>query len=415
MIRAACTIVSFNYLHFARTLCDSFIRLHPGCKFYVLLVDRLPDGFDATQENFELVLVEDLEIPDFAQIAFKYGILELNTNVKPTFLKKLFSQGIDQLIYFDPDILIYSKVDLIYEALNASSIVLTPHCTSSNEKSPYAEVLLLLNGAYNLGFIALSKGTESARFLDWWENKCLTLGYEERWAGLFVDQKWINLVPCYFDSVLILKHSGCNVAYWNLHERKIEKSLSSWVVNGDTPLLFFHFSGISIGGGNRISKHTDQFDLVSRPDLAELFADYRERLARNAIPDLGSYRYAYGYFDNGEFINKLQRAAFSANLDRFGSADPFCASGPFYTWARRRHLQSREDTVGKFGRKAYSKADFRVRLINSVLRLALRLLGADRYTILMKYMEFASLLRNQKDIFDANHGESNSIRESLGQ
>jgi hypothetical protein len=398
MIRAACTIVSFNYLHFARTLCDSFLGLHPDYKFYVLLVDRVPEGFDPSQENFELVPVEDLGIPDFAQVAFKYSILELNTNVKPTFLKRLFAQGVDQLIYFDPDILIYSKVDLIYAALNTHSIVLTPHCTSPNENSPYAEVLLLLNGTYNLGFIALSKSAESARFLDWWEQRCLTLGYEERWAGLFVDQKWINLVPCYFDSVLILKHPGCNVAYWNLHERIIGKSKASWVVNKNTPLLFFHFSGISIDSGDRISKHTDQFDLISRPGLAELFADYRQRLVRNGIPNLVSYRYAFGYYDNGVLINKLQRAAFAANLDNLGSTNPFDATGPFYKWAQRHHLQSRNDSVGKFGRKAYNKADFRVRLINYFLQLALRLLGADRYTILMKYLEFASLLRNQKDI-----------------
>ena len=33
-----------------------------------------------------------------------------------------------------------------------------------------------------------------------------------------------------------------------------------------------------------------------------------------------------------------------------------------------------------------------------MLRLALRLLGADRYTILMKYLGYVSVLRNQKDI-----------------
>ncbi len=399
MIRAACTIVSLNYLPYARTLCDSFLRFHPDYRFYVLLVDRLPDGFDVSHEKFELTLVEDLCIPNFESIAFKYGILELNTNVKPTFLKRILNQGVNQIIYFDPDILICSALDPVYEALATYSIVLTPHCTSPNEDGLYSETLLLGDGVFNLGFLALSRTAETERFLEWWERRCLALGYRERWAGLFVDQKWINLVPCYFDSVHVLKHPGCNVAYWNLHERRLEQNGTSWKVNGGVPLIFFHFSGISIEGGNRISKHTDQFDLTSRPDLVELFTDYRQRLVNNGIRNFTQFRYAFGHFDNGELVNKLQRAAFAANLATFVCASPFDSQGAFYRWSKGRHLQSTQESVERYSRKTYSKADGRIRLVNGMMRLALRLLGADRYTVLMRYLEFASVLRNQKDVF----------------
>jgi hypothetical protein len=169
--------------------------------------------------------------------------------------------------------------------------------------------------------------------------------------------------------------------------------------------VFFHFSGISIDGGSRISKHTDQFDLTSRPDLAELVRYYRQCLISNGIRKVSGYSYAFGQFDNGALVNRLQRAAFAANLDRFGSDNPFNAEGLFYRWARRHHLQSRQDSVGQYGRKAYNKADVRIRLVNTMLRLALRLLGADRYTILMKYLEYASVLRNQKDILSDTHSE----------
>jgi hypothetical protein len=398
MIRAACTIVSLNYLPYARTLCNSFLQFHPSYKFYVLLVDRLPAGFQMSNERFELVMVEDLGIPNFESVAFKYGILELNTNVKPTFLKRILQDGIDHVIYFDPDILICSALDPVYNALASSSIVITPHSTSPNEGDPYAETLLLIDGVFNLGFIAVSKTPETERFLNWWEKRCLTLGYNERWSGLFVDQKWINLLPCYFNSVHVLKHVGCNVAYWNIHERMLGKSESSWTVNQTTPLIFFHFSGISVEGGNRISKHTDQFDLTTRPDLGELFADYRKLLVENGVREFARYRYAFGYFDNGVIVNKLQRAAFAANLQSFAKANPFDSKGHFYRWAGKQHLHNSQDSSEKYGRKAYSKADIRIRFVNTMMRVALRLMGADRYTILMKYLEYASILRNQKDI-----------------
>jgi hypothetical protein len=398
MIRAACTIVSANYLPYARTLCDSFRQFHPDYKFYVLLVDRLSSEYDPSRENFELIPVETLGIPNFPAVAFQYGILELNTNVKPTFLRKIFADGVDQVIYFDPDILVCSPLDVIYDALNRAGIVLTPHCTSPNDERPYAEILLLAAGVFNLGFIAVAKTAESEKFLTWWEQRCLKLGYDERWTGLFVDQKWINFVPCYFDSVHVLKHPGCNVAYWNLHERTLTSRDGSYVVNERAPLLFFHFSGISVDGGDRISKHTDQFDLESRPELVALFGLYRQKLVESGIREVATHRYAFGHFSNGALINKLQRAAFAANLDRFGATDPFDADGPFYRWAKSRHLQSGRDSVGKYGRKAYSKSDPKVRFVNSMMRWMLRVLGADRYTVLMKYLEYASTLRNQRDI-----------------
>ena len=404
MIRAACTIVSFNYLPYARTLCDSYLAFHPNDQFYVLLVDRVPAGFDPSQEKFQLVPVESLGISNFNAVAFKYSILELNTNVKPTFLKKLFNDGAEQVIYFDPDIMVCSPLDPVLEALHENAIVLIPHSTAPNEENVYSEVLLLVAGVFNLGFIALSKSQETERFLNWWERRCLDLAYEERWTGLFVDQKWINLVPCYFDSVYILKHPGCNVAYWNLHERALHKKQGLWTVNGG-PLVFFHFSGIHVDGGDRISKHTDQFDLVSRPELQELFSDYRQRVVENGIRNTSAQPYAFGHFSNGTLVNKLQRAALAANLERFGTSDPFDANGPFYRWAKRRHLQSSQESVGKYGRTTYSASDLRIRAINSLLRWSLRILGADRYTILMKYLESTSVLRNQKDIFEPAHRE----------
>jgi hypothetical protein len=403
MTRGACTIVSSNYLPYARTLCDSYMALHPADEFFVLLVDRIPEGFEAAAERFQLTLVEDLGIANFSSVAFKFGIVELNTNVKPTFMRKLLSQGIDQLIYFDPDILICAPVDPIYEALTTNSIVLTPHCSSPNVGDPYAEVMLLVNGVFNLGFVAVSNTAEAHHFLTWWESRCLAYGYNERWSGLFVDQKWINLVPCYFESVRILKHPGCNVAYWNVHERVLQRAGTSWVVNGAAPLVFFHFSGIYIDSNRRITRHADQFTLDSRPDLEELFLDYRDRLRKNGIDRAPGHQYAFECYSNGVRINKIQRAAYAAHLDKFSGENPFDENGSFYKWAKRSHLQKGEDSVSKFGRNAYTVSDMRIRTINAVLRLALRVLGADRYTILMKYFEYASVLRNQKDVLYASH------------
>ena len=127
MKRVACTIVSANYLHFGWTLAESFLKLHPDDEFHLLLVDRLPEDFTSPDPRVRVLEVEKLGLPAFPSLAFKFDILELNTGVKPSFLKYLISLGADKVVYFDPDIYIFHSIELVYEALESASIVLTPH------------------------------------------------------------------------------------------------------------------------------------------------------------------------------------------------------------------------------------------------------------------------------------------------
>lgn len=399
MTRSGCTIVSFNYLAYARTLCASFLDANPGCNFYVLLVDRLPADFDRSSEQFELITVEELAIPNFLPVAFKYDILELNTNVKPTFLTALLNRGADEVVYLDPDIFVYQDLSPVFDALENHAVVLTPHALSPFP-DPQSEVTLLSAGVFNLGFIAVKNCPEAREFLSWWEVRCLNLAFEEPRTALFVDQKWINLVPCFFESVALLKHKGCNMAYWNLHERKLSRHEEKWFVNGSDPLIFFHFSGISVDGNKRISKYTDEFNLENRPDLRQLFEDYRSKLIEHGIRVTCKGKYAFENFDDGQFINRLTRALYAANLEKFTGEDPFRSSSRFYAWARVRRVFSEKESSKLYTSKSYSKSDLRVRLLQGMLRTALRLLGADKYTMLMKYLSYISILRNQGDVLD---------------
>jgi hypothetical protein len=318
-------------------------------------------------------------------------------------MKRLLAVGVDELIYFDPDILICSSVSFIFDLLQSSSIVVTPHALSPNDTAPAGESILLYSGVFNLGFIAVANTEESLRFLGWWENRCLTEGFVERRNGLFVDQKWINLVPCYYDHVTILKHPGCNVAYWNLHERRITKDGQRWIVNGSAPLVFYHFSGVSVEGGAAISKGHDQFTLESLPVLSELFEFYRAQLLKNGIRELGNLQYAFARYNNGQYINKLQRALYAAHLDAFQSkGNPFQTSNEFYRWVKKEHILSVEDSAGQYNSRTMNASDPKVKVVNSFLRLLLRFCGVDSYTVLMKYFGFISVLRNQKGIFPAS-------------
>lgn len=401
---AACTIVSKNYFAYARTLYYSFKQHNPDAQFFVLLVDENNDDIDFSQEPFEVIEASSLNIPDFKQAAFKFDIMELNTNVKPSFLKYLLKdRGFTKLLYLDPDILIFQELSEVYNQLSTYNIVVTPHCTSPiNDNLRPAEQDFLQSGIFNLGFIGVSNSQEALRFLDWWEQRCLTLGFAEPQMGLFVDQKWVNFAPCFFDKVLILKHHGYNMAYWNLHERSLELKNGQWTVNGELPLVFYHFSGILSDDRQQISRHQDRYDLLNRPDLMDIFKEYRELLAKNEIDKFKQYTYAYATFSNAENITQIARRLYSVNEKRFQGLNPFTAGSAVYQWCKSEGFLGSSDQSGKFNSRTYSSADVRIRIIHFMLRMCLKILGSNKYTMLMKYISYISILRNQKKLFTSH-------------
>lgn len=395
---AACTIVSKNYLAFARTLAASYLRYHPGALFYVLLVDK--KGKEEAESSFTLVGVEELGIENFTSVAFKFDILELNTNVKPSFCKYLFrTQPIDKLCYIDPDISFYHAADPIWEELDRAAIVLTPHLLTP--AGGELEQDFLRKGVFNLGFIGLRRGGESGAFLDWWEARCLQLGFSEPESGLFVDQKWIDLVPALFSSFSVIPHVGCNMAYWNFHERRLSFSSEGWVVNEKYPLIFFHFSGFSRFETISRSRYPALSDASFR-QVMTLYEEYRTRVYAHGHALLKEAPYTWRTFSNGKRISLLARRLYAAQESHFTGKDPFEASGSFYKWAKRCHFLDRSLGIAEPRWMGVGYA-FLHRWVGSAFKIGLRLLlrglGAGRYEKSMTAFLALSLLRNQKSVW----------------
>jgi hypothetical protein len=212
---AVFTIIAKNYLPYARVLMRSVAQQHAGWRRIVVLADLVGGYFDPGQEDFEIVLTQDLPIPSSRWFHFKYTILELSTAVKPYAFEHLFGTGaFDRIVYLDPDIRVYSPLHAITEALRTADVVLTPHLTRplEDDRRP-AEIDILRSGAYNLGFIGVAQSLESKTFLAWWRQRLYDHCVVDLPRGLFVDQRWIDLAPGMFERVAIVRDAGYNVAY----------------------------------------------------------------------------------------------------------------------------------------------------------------------------------------------------------
>lgn len=298
---AAITIVSKNYLAFAITLAESYKTHHPDNDFIIVLADRADGKIGETIPcGAEVVEITDLKVPDISRFIYRYSIMELNTAIKPYALLSLLEQrGYESILYIDPDIYIYSPLHEVYSALESASIVLIPHMRNPtfDEKLP-SDLSIIQSGTYNLGFIGLRKGKSTSALLSWWMEKLYIDCVVDLPRGLFVDQKWIDLVPGLFPDHKILYHPGYNAAYWNLHEREVSFENGRWLANRH-PLAFFHFSGYVPYAPTTLSKHQNRHELAQLPHLKKLTDAYASELFRNEYEESSGWTYSFDTLLNG--------------------------------------------------------------------------------------------------------------------
>ncbi|HXM33743.1 MAG TPA: hypothetical protein VN920_01015 [Pyrinomonadaceae bacterium] len=305
--RAVCTIIAKNYVAFARTLAQSFLSFHPDYKFYVLIVDEYAGYINSADECFEIVNLTDLDIPNLSGFCFKYDVKELCTAAKAHLLEYLIREkSVARLIYLDPDILVSASLDGIYDQLGTYDIILTPHLDTDYPDDDLLpdDGYILRAGQFNLGFIGVNSSENALAFLNWWKPKLFKNCVVDVLHGYFVDQKFIDFVPIFFKNFLIEQDVGYNVAYWNLHSRRISEANGALRCN-DGLLYFFHFSGYDHerdGISSHIPGSLARYRFSNRSDLRKLFAEYKKLLIRNGYEQAIGWPYSFGYFKSGEPI-----------------------------------------------------------------------------------------------------------------
>ncbi len=295
-IPAFFTICAKNFLAYARTLCASVREQHPGATFYVALCDRVDGMIDPAAEPFEIVTLDQLDIPDLAGMTERYNITELNTAIKPFVFEYLFGARDERrVVYLDPDILVVSPLTDVVEHLGVDAdAILTPHVLRPAENVEIDDIKMLQLGVFNLGFVALHRTDRVRGIVRWWarrlEHQCVI----DVPNGLFVDQKWANLLPSFIPRTLILHHPGYNVAYWNLLQRQVTRDARGWTAGG-RPLVFFHFSGNDLYNEHVFARHSPSLTMAVAGDAAELLREYRAKVFANGHAHYIALPYAFSW------------------------------------------------------------------------------------------------------------------------
>jgi hypothetical protein len=327
---------TFAYLDRARVLFATLRRFHPDWELVALVTDEPPAGFrlDLDDEPFDRVVhPRELAIPDFKAWLFKHDVVEACTAVKGPFLLEACAAA-DAVIYLDPDTALFASLSPVLERLERDDILLTPHLLEPNtdlEAILDNDLSASRTGIFNLGFVAVRTRGEGARFARWWNDRLLEFCYDDIPAGLFVDQKWCDHVPAFFERVGVLRDPGYNVASWNLSQRNVAIGRDGVIRINGSPLRFWHFTKLGLTGDAMTRRYAGESHAVY-----EIWRWYREQVEGAADVLIPPGYWAYGAYDDGTPIQREHRLIWREREEvRARFPDPFAtAAGGYLGWLR---------------------------------------------------------------------------------
>jgi len=413
MYNISFTIVAKNYYGLACLLRDSIKVVSPDVKFYIFIVDEIEDQMIDADENVivckdSLCLSHDL----WDEMAFKYDITEFCTALKPLCFNYLFCEYSEsKVIYFDPDIYVFSDITEIYKRLDSDFMLLTPHINfiERDYAGDLQENWLLASGVYNLGFVAFKCCDEAKKVIEWWTDRLIKYCYSDPSKGMFTDQKWMSFMPCFYDNgVSIIRDIGYNVAPWNFFEREVFLENNVYYIKDRSTnkikdkLVFVHFSGFDykeLNVGDRGNKNIRYMKVYE--DVEVLFDFYSKKIVGSRIDKYFDLKYTYDHYQNEKRVLSFHRKLYRGFLYRnVCYKNPFAVNnGTFYSLMEKKGFVV-EDYLDKYKRSDYDEYKKKIVLFKKMLKLISKVVGAKNYIAIINYLEKISRPVNQTFLFD---------------
>ena len=204
-----CSLVTASMPAQARVLADSVRRQHPDAR----VLFWAPENVD----------------PGSAEIAPLDGEPSI-----PALLAHALADA-ETAVYLDPEVCVYDSLEPLIAASRDGAVALVPRVASLPDDGEHPNYAALLDaGEVSPALVAVSRGEGADAFLTWWARR--------REESDVSEGRRLTLAREQLALVALLTDPGCNVCYWNLHERPLERGRDGVTAAG-SPLRAFHFAG----------------------------------------------------------------------------------------------------------------------------------------------------------------------------
>ncbi len=399
--RCAFTIVAKNYIGLGLILGQSLRQHNPEVDFRIFVADELEDNSLQIPDNVLFAKqTGHFTEEEWTDLSFKYDLTEFCTAIKPSCFQYIFELGYHQAIYLDPDIYIFSPIDIVFERLQRYEVVLTPQIAGihTDYQGEHPEWAMNVNGIFNLGFCGMRQSETTSAILSWWRKRLMDNCFMDRSVGNFTDQKWMDWLPGFLGSegLYVCHELGMNMAPWNYFERELFLKDGQLMVRyrtHDMPqredkLVFIHFAGYDYTKMKQgIIERKRIEDLQEYEDLTLATKIYQEAIMQNhqLFDTFIGQTYSYGCYDNGQKITSFHRRLYHGLTEReHHYQQPFATSkGSFYDEINRKGMIV-DTNLDRLTQRNMAGIEKKRRMIGLLFKGLYRSMGYKRYVLFVK-------------------------------
>lgn len=279
---AYCTYFDSGYLSRGLALIESLRARGDDSPVWVLALDNATRTYlDAANiPNVFTLTIADIEAaePDLLPLKSSRSRMEYYFTTTPLLMRWVLDRHDDPseiiVIYLDSDLYFFDDPGLVIGALGTGSVGIIEHRYPARLEKRLAKY-----GRFNVGWVGI-RGDENGRAcLDWWATSTLEWCFDTPDGSRYADQGYLDSFPSRFDGVVILRQAGFNLAPWNTarHSLTLTPALRV-VVDGTSPLVFFHFHGLRRVGLWYVTSQLIYGARLGRVLRNAVYAPYLERL-----------------------------------------------------------------------------------------------------------------------------------------
>lgn len=322
-MKAFCTVITFSHVPFARALAASLQASGNLETLHVLVTDASAANIPRGGAALQFIPLDTLTESGPALMRHYFDAFELCNALKPFLVSHLFARGFERVIYLDVDLLVTGSFAPVWEKLENTPLLLTPHQLAPPPLSitHTTEIDIIDQGLLNGGFSAWKRCAEALPLLAWLQSRLPVYGFCDRPHGMFVDQKLLPLLPHYFpQSVETLRDPRLNIAFWNAHERTVTRASDGRFEINALPVIFFHLSGYRLSRPGVVctymSPEANAGVLRAAPWLVEVMDLYHRGVAAH-VETTPPPPYPFTIYEGVSLTKEFRRLLFKAGrLDR---------------------------------------------------------------------------------------------------
>jgi len=222
----------------------------------------------------------------------------------------------------------------------------------------------------------------------------------------------------------IAQHLGLNIAPWNFFEREIfienkeirvrKRENSEESIN--FPVIFVHYSGYNYSAmKNGEVVQNNITNIKNYKDVNLLTNVYGKAVYdnRETFDSFIKEKYSFGTFQNGDSITKFHRRMYRSLEDKGMSfKNPFSVSSDsLYSRLKEKGMLAKSTSnIGKVNRDNLQGMDGKLKMFNVATRLLYRVIGIERYTMLIRLFVPFGQLESQIHLVNSDFDKDNIKR-----